>query len=201
MQSQQAKTVCLVVLLSLIFIADCQALQTFQIRTSSKSLVAHCPRMTRSNDDISFYNPAISLTPSSTQVGMSAALSKASDEGWEVTICIADVGGTPLHVQRTAQAFPASYEIACGKARSAALFAKNTGDLENAVNVSGGRTALLSSPYLLMRGGVPILWNGRLCGSVGVSGVHSDQDESVAQAAVDAISKLLAGIPEPRSRL
>ena len=155
-----------------------------------------------SSDDINIYfNTAITLTPAATQVGMNAALAKAAKEGWEVTICIADVGGTPLHVQRTAQAFPASYEIACGKAKSAALFAKNTGALEDAVNVSGGRSALLSSPYLLMRGGMPIMWEGRVCGSVGVSGVQAHQDEAVAQAAVDAMGKVLVGTPEVRSRL
>ena len=150
-------------------------------------------------NDNTYFIETISLTPASTQLGMAAALAKAAKENWEVTICIADAGGVPLHVQRTANAFAASYDIACGKAKSAAIFAKNTGGLETAVN--GGRSALLSSPFLLMRGGVPILYKGQVCGSVGVSGVQADQDEAVAQAAVNAMNQVLGPIPEMRSRL
>ena len=95
----------------------------------------------------------------------------------------------PLELHRTA--FAASAEIAMGKARTAAIFGRNTGDLENAVNTAGGsaRSALLSAPFVLMRGGVPIVVDGRTVGSVGVSGVQADQDEQVAAAGVAALAR------------
>ena len=167
--------------------------------------------LTASSDkDTVVLEPTMVLTPAGAQCGMTAALAKAAQEGWEVTICICDAGGVPLHVQRTARAFPASYDVACGKAKSAALFRKPTGALEDSVN--GGRSALLSAPsFVLMRGGLPIQQStgsqGHICGAVGVSGVQADQDEEVARAAVEAICSAVSRVPsissstEMRSRL
>lgn len=77
-----------------------------------------------------------------------------------------------------------------GKAKTAAQFCKNTGALEAAANVRDGtsRAALLSAPFVLMRGGVPIFVNESCVGAVGVSGVLPDQDEQVAMAAVNALT-------------
>ena len=110
-----------------------------------------------------------------------------------MTIAVADAGGVPLQLHR--HAFPASAEIALGKARTAALFSKDTAGLEAAANVADGaaRTALLSAPFVLMRGGVPIIVNGQCVGAVGVSGVLADQDEQVARAGVAAVT----GAPSP----
>ena len=130
------------------------------------------------------------LTSMAAQLAMDAASREASSNGWQVTICISDAGGVPLLVRRSDGAFPASYEIAVGKARTAALFRKPTGILEDSVNVSSGhsRAALLSAPsFVLMRGGVPIVVNGQCVGAVGVSGVTPEEDERVAMTARDAL--------------
>ena len=113
---------------------------------------------------------------------------EATKNGWAVTIVVADAGGVPLHLHR--HAFPASAEIAMGKARTAALFAKETAGLEALANVAEGeaRTALLSAPFVLMRGGVPIIIDGQCIGAVGVSGVRADQDEQIARAGVDVVT-------------
>ena len=132
------------------------------------------------------------LTSSAAQVAIDAACRVASDNEWRVTIAVSDAGGVPLLVKRCDDAFPASYEIAVGKARTAALFRKPTGVLEDSANVSGGssRAALLSAPFVLMRGGVPIFVDGACVGAVGVSGVKPDEDEMVATAAADALSSI-----------
>lgn len=103
------------------------------------------------------------LTSSAAQVAIDAACQVASDNGWNVTIAVSDAGGVPLLVKRCDDAFPASYEIAVGKARTAALFRKPTGILEDSANVSGGssRAALLSAPFVLMRGGFRSSSTGR----------------------------------------
>ena len=77
-----------------------------------------------------------------------------------------------------------------GKARSAALFGKETSPLESLVNVKDGsaRTSLLSAPFVLLQGGVPIIRNGACVGAVGVSGVQSAQDEQIARAGVAAVT-------------
>lgn len=130
-----------------------------------------------------------SLTSAAAQKALDAAEQEATANGWKVTIVVADAGGVPMLAKRCDGAFPASYEIACGKARTAAQFCKPTGALEDAANVSEGtsRAALLSAPFVLMRGGVPIFANENCIGSIGVSGVTPGEDEQVALAALTAL--------------
>jgi glc operon protein GlcG len=132
---------------------------------------------------------SLSLTSAAAEKALAAAEREASSNGWCVTIAIADAGGLPLLVKRCDGAFAASYEVAVGKAKTAAQFCKPTAQLEAAANVTDGasRAALLSAPFVLMRGGVPIFINGTCCGAVGVSGVAPDQDEQVALAAVNTL--------------
>jgi glc operon protein GlcG len=158
------------------------------------------------------FRPTVSLTGAATQKALLAAEQYAATKGWKVTIAIADAGGTPLLVKRCDGAFAASYTISVEKAKTAALFCKNTGELEAAVNnintvtsntsdngsVDGGssimtsRAALLSTHFCLMRGGVPIMVNGICCGAIGVSGVKPDQDEQIAIAAVNALNSMIS---------
>ncbi|KAL7532754.1 hypothetical protein ACHAXR_004826, partial [Thalassiosira sp. AJA248-18] len=138
--------------------------------------------------------PTFSLTSAAAQTAVDAAEQEAFLSGWKVTIAIADVAGIPLLVKRCDDAFAASYEIAVGKAKTAALFRKPTGVLEDSANVHDGhsRSSLLSAPFVLMRGGVPIFVNGMCVGAVGVSGVKPDEDEQVAMAAVNALSSIIS---------
>ena len=139
-----------------------------------------------------FFQSTVSLTTAAVEKAIAAGEIEAEKNGWKVTIAITDTSA-PILVKRCAGAFPASYNIAVEKARTAVQFQKKTGDLENAANVADGssRTALLSAPYVLMRGGVPIFMNNICVGAVGVSGVAPDQDEQVANAAVDALNQLM----------
>ena len=79
-----------------------------------------------------------------------------------------------------------------GKARTAALFRKETALLEASVNGADAapRSALLSAPFLLMGGGLPIIIKGECAGSIGVSGVTPAQDAQIARAGVDAVLRL-----------
>lgn len=202
MYSRSSDTILFLLLtLNLFFLSRAFAFRPSSFLSIQSTTTTTIINMSENDHTSAYFTSTIALNPASTQVGMAAALDVAAQENWQVTICIADAGGVPMHVQRTANAFAASYDIACGKAKSAALFAKNTGALEGSAN--GGRAALLSSPFLVMRGGVPIVHDGKVCGSVGVSGVQAEQDEAVAQAAVEAISQvLLTGVvPTMRSRL
>lgn len=153
------------------------------------------PTLTFSSMDQSslYFRPTVSLTTAAVEKALAAGEREAEKNGWKVTIAITDTSG-PLIVKRCNSAFPASYDIAVEKANTAVKFQKKTGDLENAVNVADGksRTALLSAPFVLMRGGVPIFINGMCVGAVGVSGVAPDQDEQVALAAIDALNQILA---------
>ena len=107
------------------------------------------------------FRATIDLTSAAAQAALEAGEREAAAHGWSVTIVVADAGGVPLVAKRGDGAFPASYDIAAGKARMAALFHKPTGTLEDAVNATqgGGQNALLLAPFVLMKGGVPIFVN------------------------------------------
>jgi glc operon protein GlcG len=159
-------------------------------RTQQRSITRIAAAMSEGN----MLQATFTLTSAAAQTAMDAACQEATANGWAVTIAIGDAGGVPILVKRCDGAFSASYEIAVGKAKTAAQFHKNTGVLEDGANVSNGssRTALLSAPFILMRGGVPIFANEMCIGSVGVSGVKPNEDEQVAMAAVNALSSIIS---------
>mmetsp|Transcript_31421 Transcript_31421/g.66121 ORF Transcript_31421/g.66121 Transcript_31421/m.66121 type:complete len:187 (+) Transcript_31421:65-625(+) len=159
-----------------------------------KTSVAQKRRSTRVSMSEPKLQSTFSLTSAAAEAAIHAAEQEASAHGWKVTIAISDAGGAPLLVKRCDGAFPASYDIAVGKAKTAAQFIKPTGVLEDSANVSDGksRSALLSAPFVLMRGGLPIVANGMCIGAVGVSGVKPDEDEQVAMAAVNALSSTIS---------
>lgn len=115
-----------------------------------------------------------------------AAEAEARENNWNVAIAIVDAAGELILFHRLDQTQPASLDIAIGKARTAARFRRPTKVLEDAV--AGGRTVLLAVDDVVpLEGGLPIVVDGRVIGAVGVSGVTSQQDAQVAQAAIDAL--------------
>ncbi|MEI6410492.1 MAG: heme-binding protein [Bacteroidota bacterium] len=100
-------------------------------------------------------------------------------------IAVTDAGGNLLLLVRMDHTFPKAAEVAHGKARTAALFQFPSQKLEDAVN--GGRYTLLSTNEVVLKGGLPIQYKGKVIGAIGVSGTASaDQDVQVAQAGLEA---------------
>lgn len=100
-------------------------------------------------------------------------------------IAITDAGGSLILLVRLDHTFPKAAEVAHGKARTAALFQFPSQKLEDSVN--GGRTTLLSTNEVVLKGGLPIQYNGKVIGAIGVSGTASaDQDVLLAQAGLEA---------------
>jgi glc operon protein GlcG len=98
-------------------------------------------------------------------------------------IAVVDDGGHLLHFVRLDGTFTGSPNIAIGKAKTAALFRKPTGEFESLVNQ--GRFAMTALPpdFTPLQGGVPIRHGGQVIGAIGVSGAKSAaQDEEIAQA-------------------
>ena len=86
-----------------------------------------------------------------------------------MTIVVADDGGHPLALERLDGCAPIASYIATEKARSSALGRRETKGYEDMVN--NGRTAFLSAPVVCsLEGGVPVVVDGHVIGSVGVSG-------------------------------
>jgi glc operon protein GlcG len=119
---------------------------------------------------------------------VAAAEARARAEGWPCVIAVVDGAGMPILLERMDDAaVPAGVELAPGKARTAALFHRPSGALEDAIN--GARPAALSARgFVLMRGGLPISVAGRVVGAIGVSADTPDHDEAIARAGLAAFA-------------
>lgn len=105
-------------------------------------------------------------------------------------IAVVDDGGNLMALERLDGAFAAASQISTGKARTAALFKRETKAFEEIIK--NGRTAMVSLPDALftpLQGGVPIVVYGQIVGAVGVSGAASaQQDTELAVAGANALS-------------
>ena len=116
-----------------------------------------------------------------------AAEAEAKANQWAVAIAICDEGGHLLWLHRLDNCAPISSEIAPHKARTAALGKRESKVYEDMIN--NGRTAFLSAPGLqaMLEGGLPILFEGKCVGGIGVSGVKSAEDAQIARAGLAAL--------------
>ena len=129
------------------------------------------------------------LTLDAARTVAAAAEAKAKAEGWPCVISIVDDAGLPILLTRMDDAaVPAGVELAPGKARTAALFRRESGTLEDAVN-RNRPAAITARGFVLMRGGVPIVVGGRIVGAIGVSADTPDHDEQIAKAGTAALGQ------------
>ncbi|WP_136248274.1 heme-binding protein [Halomonas borealis] len=127
------------------------------------------------------------LTLDDVNLLLDAAEQEATTNDWAVTIAVADDGGHLLGLRRLDGAPPFSAGVAGEKARNAAIGRKDTQAFEDMIN--NGRTAFVTAPMqALLAGGVPVIVDGQVAGSIGISGVKPDQDVQVAKAAVAALA-------------
>ncbi|MGF6759228.1 GlcG/HbpS family heme-binding protein [Paraburkholderia sp. GAS42] len=126
------------------------------------------------------------LTDDDVRKMAAAAEAHAAANQWNVTVAIFDDGGHLLYLHRGDNVAPSTVEMAIGKGRTAVLGRRETKVYEEIIKQ--GRTAFLSAPLVAMvEGGVPIVVEGEVVGSFGVSGVKSEQDAAIARAGIAAL--------------
>lgn len=127
------------------------------------------------------------LTLEAARTVLTAAQAKASENGWPCVIAVVDAEGLPIVMERMDNASVlAGVDLAPGKARTAALFRRESGALEDAIN--GPRPAAVTAQgFVMMRGGVPITVDGTVVGAIGVSADTPDHDEQIAKAGIAAL--------------
>jgi glc operon protein GlcG len=103
-------------------------------------------------------------------------------------IAVVDDGGNLMALERLDGTFAAGATISIGKARTAVLFKRPTKVFEEIIK--NGRTAMVALPDALftpLQGGIPIEYEGKIVGGIGVSGAASaQQDEELAIAGANA---------------
>ena len=122
------------------------------------------------------------------------------------SIAIVDEGGNLLALERLDQTFAASANIAIGKARTSALFKKPTKAFEDIIK--GGRTSMIAlggdlQNFTPLQGGIPLEWEGKIVGAIGVSGAASaQQDEDLAIIGARSLNSMeTAGMADGHSPL
>jgi glc operon protein GlcG len=122
------------------------------------------------------------------------------------SIAVVDEGGNLLALERLDQTFAASANIAIGKARTAALFKKPTKVFEDVIK--GGRTSMITlggdlQNFTPLQGGIPLEWEGKVVGAIGVSGAASaQQDEELAIVGAKSLDSMeVAGMTNGHSPL
>ena len=119
---------------------------------------------------------------------MAGAEAEAKKNSWNVAIVIHDSGGNLVMMQRLDGTQFGSTEVAKDKAYSAVAFRRPTKAFQDAIEQGGSNLRLLKlSGASPLEGGIPIVVDGKLIGSIGVSGVTSQQDAQIAKAGADSL--------------
>jgi glc operon protein GlcG len=119
---------------------------------------------------------------------LAGAEAEARKNSWNVVIAILDSGGHLVLLQRLDNTQFASVEVAQQKAYSAVAFRRPTKVFQDGVAAGGeGLRILKLAGATPVEGGLPLILDGKLVGSIGVSGVTSQQDNQIAKAGVEAL--------------
>jgi glc operon protein GlcG len=133
------------------------------------------------------------LTLDGAKAVLAAAEKRAVEIGVPMDIAVVDDGGHLLAFARMDGAKISSVEIAIGKAHSAAIRRKPSGaamqDGQPNVMLSLGLAIASRARQTPIRGGLPLLVDGKCVGAIGVSNGTEDQDVDVATAGAVALDK------------
>ena len=125
--------------------------------------------------------PTLSLRGADAIITQAEAL--AVQRGLQLCIAVVDSAGHLLCFRRMDGAGLVSIDVAIGKARTAAFLKAPSRLFED--KIDGGAPSILSVPGLVpLRGGMPIVHDGRPIGAIGVSGAAGEVDEEIATLAV-----------------
>lgn len=117
---------------------------------------------------------------------LAGAEAEAKKNSWNMVIVVMDSGANLVALERMDGAQLGSIEVARDKAYSAVAFRRPTKAFDDALAQGGANLRILrlsgASP---VEGGIPIVVDGKVIGSVGASGGTSAQDAQVARAGID----------------
>lgn len=116
-----------------------------------------------------------------------AAAAEARKRNATVVVAVVDDGGFPLILKRLDDTQVASVDVAIGKARTAAIFRRPSKVFED--QVRDGRIAAIALPGSTpLQGGLPLIFEGKVIGAIGVSGNTPQEDEEIAKAGVAGLA-------------
>jgi glc operon protein GlcG len=127
------------------------------------------------------------LTYEGARIAAEAAGAEATERGVAPVAAVVDAEGNLVYLWRPDAAQVASVEVATDKARTAAIYRRPSKDFEE--QASNGRpSALHLAGAVPLQGGIPIRFEGRVIGAIGVSGASSaDEDQELAVIGARAV--------------
>lgn len=129
------------------------------------------------------------LTLDDVKILLAAAERKAQEIGVDMDIAVVDDGGHLLGFYRMDKARVTSIQVSMDKAFTAAGARKATHEYAPIAGPNGPAFGIHVSNggrFMIFGGGIPIFVEGHIVGAVGISSGSVEQDQTVAQAAVDA---------------
>jgi glc operon protein GlcG len=124
--------------------------------------------------DIPYGTP---ITLDRAQAVIAAAVAEAKKRDWKLNVAVVDSGGNLVAFQRMDGAQLASIQISEHKARSAAIFRRETKVFENGIQLNNLLYTMTLDGMIASRGGIPLVEGGKLIGAIGCSGGSGSQDE------------------------
>ena len=132
------------------------------------------------------YGPPINLEAAKKIAA--TAVAEARKNNWTMAVAIMDIGGDLVYLEKMDGTQTGSVKVAQGKARSAVLFKRPTKIFQDAVAAGGDGLRILGLEGAVpIEGGLPLLMDGKIVGSIGISGGTSQQDGVVAKAGADTL--------------
>lgn len=134
----------------------------------------------------------MNITLLQAETAVKAAKAKATELNLLMNICIVDSGANLVAFARMDGAWLGSIDISTKKAKTAAWFFMNSGDLGTLsqpggplYNIEHSNGGMITFP-----GGMPIKGeDGKTIGAIGVSGSTVENDHTVAKAGGDAVKQ------------
>jgi uncharacterized protein GlcG (DUF336 family) len=120
---------------------------------------------------------------------IAAAVAEAKKHDWKMNVAVVDSGGNLVAFQRMDGAQLASIQVSEHKARTAALYRRETKAFENAIQLNNSPYVTTLDGMIGSRGGIPLIEAGKLIGAIGCSGGTGSQDEVVCTAAAAAFKR------------
>ena len=133
------------------------------------------------------------LSNTGAKIMMLAAIEKAAALGISATIAIVDAGGHIILLERmeggrfhTVQSSTTKAITAASNRRPTTTRGAQGQDLDT-LHAIGLSLAAGTNQWTAMEGGFPIIYEDECIGGIGVSGGDWEQDQQIAEAAVDAV--------------
>ena len=120
---------------------------------------------------------------------IAAAEKKATEIGQPMNVAVADSGGNLVAHIRMDGAWLGSIDISIKKAYTSRAFDISTKELATHSQSGGqffGIHASNDGKIMIFAGGIPLKRDGKVVGSIGVSGGSGEQDHAVAEAGASA---------------